>query len=112
MTRFLPYRFREQVGDELLFIDMVGGERRVPFKVIDVSPPKSAAPLLLAWPTAGAWVYDDECGILRTIPAPTADNEIDALSQFLHALRQCGVVYDQVDQGTPPMTDQIVPTTL
>ena len=102
MTRFLPYRFREQVGDELIFIDMVGGERRVPFRITDVAPPKVSGPLFLVWPTSGAWVYDNEHGTLKTIPAPTADNEIDALSQFLHALRQCGVVYDQTDQIVPP----------
>ena len=101
MTRFLPYHFREQVGDELIFIDMVGGERRVPFKIIDVAPPKFAGSLFLAWPTAGAWVTDNS-GELKTIPAPTADNEIDALSQFLHALRRCGVVYDQTDQISAP----------
>jgi len=48
MTRFLPYRFREQAGDELLFIDVIGGERRVPFKITDVAPPKSVTPLFLA----------------------------------------------------------------
>ena len=58
MTRFLPYRFREQVGDELIFIDMVGRERRVPFRITDVAPPKGSGPLFLAWPTSGAWVYD------------------------------------------------------
>lgn len=101
MTRFLPYRFREQAGDELVFIDVVGGERRVPFRIVDVAPPEAVTPLFLAWPTAGAWVTYSS-GTLRTIPAPTADNEIDALSRFLHALRRCGVVYDQTDQIVPP----------
>ena len=101
MTRFLPYHFREQVGDELIFIDMVGGERRVPFKIIDVAPPKFAGPLFLAWPTVGAWLrYDD--GAFKFLLTPTADNEIDALSRFLHALRRCGVVYDQTDQISAP----------
>ena len=47
MIRFLPYRYREQAGDELLFIDVVGGERRVPFKITDVTPPKSITLLFL-----------------------------------------------------------------
>ena len=51
MTRFLPYRFREQAGDELVFIDVVGGERRVPFRIVDVAPPEAVTPLFLAWPT-------------------------------------------------------------
>ena len=102
MTRFLPYQFREQVGDDLIFTDMVGGERRVPFNIINVTPPNLAGPLFLAWPTSGAWMSYDN-GVFKFIPAPTADNEIDALSQFLHALRRCGVVYDQTDQMAPPM---------
>jgi len=44
MTRFLPYRFHEQAGDELIFLDELGGERRIPFKFIDVSlPPLTTA---------------------------------------------------------------------
>ena len=66
MTRFLSCGFREQARSELLFIDVVGGERRVPFKNTDVASPKSVTPLFLAWPTAGAWVTYSG-GILRTI---------------------------------------------
>ncbi|WP_407540658.1 hypothetical protein Q0M94_04470 [Deinococcus radiomollis] len=105
MTRFLPYRFREQAGDELLFEDMLGGERRVPFTILDVTPPNFKTPLFMAWPTTGAtgaWLRH-QGGAFMFLPAPTADNEIDALSRFLHVLRKCGVIYDQVDRIIPLM---------
>ena len=102
MTRFLPYRFREQAGDELLFENKFGGERRVPFKIMDVTPPNFKTALFMAWPTTGAWLrYHD--GAFKFLTAPTADNEIDALSRFLHVLRQCGVIHDHVDRITPLM---------
>lgn len=100
MTRFLPYQFQEQAGDELIFINAVGAERRVPFKIINVALSPLTNARFLAWPTVGAWVYNER-GVMKTVPAPTADNEIDALSRFMHALRQCGDIYDQVDRALP-----------
>jgi hypothetical protein len=107
MPRFAPYRFREQVGDQLIFVDLAGQERRVPFQILDVSPPKMAVgPLFAAHLMAGAWVRQDLSQMFALqrfvpLPMPTADNELDALTRFLHVLRRSGTLYDQVNQPFP-----------
>lgn len=107
MTRFVPYRFREQAGDDLIVVDLAGRERRVPFQVLDLAPPNMAlGPMFAVCLQAGAWVRQD-VGQPSALPKfapllmPTADNAVDALARFLHLLRRSGTLYDQTDQMFP-----------
>jgi hypothetical protein len=50
MTRFLPYHFQEQYGDELVFIDVLGRERLIPFRIMNVALPSMQKPLFFSVP--------------------------------------------------------------
>ncbi|GHF60615.1 hypothetical protein HNQ07_004315 [Deinococcus metalli] len=97
MTRFLEYTLREQAGDVLVFEDITGHERRVAFKILDVSRP-GTPPLYGVHLTSGAWLALDHAGQFRPLNLTPQRNEIDALTLFLSFVRRAGVLYDQTDQ--------------
>lgn len=96
MPRFVPYRLGEQAGEALLLYDAAGTERRAPLRFVDVALP-GTAPRWAVTLLGGAWVTLDDEGAYCSLPAPTADNDLDALTLFLAELRRCGVLFDQLE---------------